>query len=110
MRIRDIKVIFQADTAGRVRVENGDAGRPAIDPAPKLAIPFLNLQHGGGVRALGKKQKLLIEAETVIAADCGQESLPLLRLCHALSGALIQLGDQLVFFSHRLILLFLRLS
>ncbi|MBR0162423.1 MAG: hypothetical protein IJQ02_14235 [Oscillospiraceae bacterium] len=66
MRVGDVKVVFQADSAGRVRVKNGDACRSAIDPAPKLAIPFFEFQHGGGVRALGKKQKLIIETESII--------------------------------------------
>ena len=48
-----IKVIFQPCAACSVVVKHGDARRASVDPAPKLAIPFVNLQNGGGVRALG---------------------------------------------------------
>ena len=48
-----IKVIFQPCAAYGVAVKHGDARRAPVDPAPKLAIPFVDLQNGGGVRALG---------------------------------------------------------
>ena len=48
-----IKVIFQPCAACGVAVKHGDARRTPVDPAPKLAIPFVDLQYSGGVRALG---------------------------------------------------------
>lgn len=48
-----IKVIFQPCAASGIAVKYGDARRAPVDPAPKLAIPFVDLQNGGGVRALG---------------------------------------------------------
>ena len=47
-----IKVIFQPCAACSVAVKHGDARRASVDPAPKLAIPFVDLQYSGGVRAL----------------------------------------------------------
>ena len=51
--VRYVKVVFQPRAACGIRVEHGNARRAPIDPAPKLAIPFVDLQYSGGVRALG---------------------------------------------------------
>ena len=48
-----IKIVFQPCAACGVAVKHGNARRASVDPAPKLAIPFVDLQNGGGVRALG---------------------------------------------------------
>ena len=51
--IGNIKVVFQPRAACGFTVKHGDARRAPVDPAPKLAIPLVDLQNGGGVRALG---------------------------------------------------------
>ena len=53
MGVGYIKIVFQPCAACGIAVIYGDARRTSVDPAPKLAIPFVDLQNGGGVRALG---------------------------------------------------------
>ncbi|MFR0839610.1 MAG: hypothetical protein ACLSW8_10890 [Acutalibacteraceae bacterium] len=49
-------------------VKNSNAIRAPVYPAPKPFIPSLDLQDGGGVRALGVNQKLLVKRQAVVAA------------------------------------------
>ena len=54
-----------------VAVKDSDAGRTAVYPAPKLPVPSLNFQNGGGVRALGIHQKLFVKGQSIIVASGG---------------------------------------
>ena len=53
MGVGYIKIVFQPCAACGIAVIYGDARCAPVDPAPKLAIPLVNLQYSGGVRALG---------------------------------------------------------
>ena len=53
MGIGNVKVVFQPGPAIVFPVKNGNAVCAPVYPAPKLPVPSLDLQDGGGVRALG---------------------------------------------------------
>ena len=53
MGIGNIKVVFQSGFSIVFTVKNGNAVCAPVYPAPKLPVPSLNLQDGGGVWALG---------------------------------------------------------
>lgn len=108
MGVGDVKVVFQPRPSGCVPVKDRDPSRAAVDPAPKLLIPSLNLKYSGGLRALGEKQELLVEGKLIVPAGRGEKLLPFLRRCDCLPYALIQLRDQLVSSCHRLRLLSLQ--
>ncbi|MDB7901596.1 hypothetical protein PND81_09745 [Flavonifractor plautii] len=68
MGVGNVKVIFQPGPARMLAVKNSNAIRAPVYPAPKPFIPSLDLQDGGGVRALGIDKQLLIKGKTVVAA------------------------------------------
>ena len=51
--IGNVKIVFQPGFASMLAVKNGNAVCAPVYPAPKLPVPSLDLQDGGGVRALG---------------------------------------------------------
>ena len=53
MGIGNIKVVFQSGFSIVFTVKNGNAVCAPVYPAPKLPVPSLDLQDGGGVWALG---------------------------------------------------------
>ena len=61
MGIGNIKVVFQPGFASMLAVKNGNAVCAPVYPAPKLPVPSLDLQDGGGVWALGVDKQLFIE-------------------------------------------------
>lgn len=78
MGVGNVKVIFQPGPARMLAVKNSNAIRAPVYPAPKPFIPSLDLQDGGGVRALGIDKQLLIKGKTVVAAEAeAKKCLPL---------------------------------
>ncbi|MCR0422731.1 hypothetical protein MKA25_15890 [[Clostridium] innocuum] len=67
MGVGNVKVVFQPGSFG-FTVKNGNAVCAPVYPAPKPFVPSLDLQDGGGVRALGIDKQLLIKGKTVVAA------------------------------------------
>ena len=61
MGIGNVKVVFQPGLAIVFPVKNGNAVCAPVYPAPKLPVPSLDLQDGGGVWALGKDKQLFME-------------------------------------------------
>ena len=61
MGIGNIKVVFQPELAIVLPIKNGNAVCAPVYPAPKLPVPSLDLQDGGGVWALGKDKQLFME-------------------------------------------------
>ena len=61
MGIGNIKVVFQSGFSIVFTVKNGNAVCAPVYPAPKLPVPSLDLQDGGGVWALGKDKQLFME-------------------------------------------------
>ena len=92
--VGNIEIIFKPGTALVLPVKDGDAGSSTVDPAPKLPVPFFNLQHGGGVWALGIDQKLFLERKPIVAAGGGQKLLPLLGRSDFPLRPLVQLGQK----------------
>lgn len=82
MGIGNIKVVFQSGFSIVFTVKNGNAVCAPVYPAPKLPVPSLDLQDGGGVWALGVDQKLLVESQSVVAAGRSQKRLPLVGSRH----------------------------
>ncbi|MFR7848571.1 MAG: hypothetical protein ACLU8S_14160 [Coprococcus phoceensis] len=83
MGIGNIKVVFQSGFSIVFTVKNGNAVCAPVYPAPKLPVPSLDLQDGGGVWALGVDKQLFIERKPVVAAGRSQKRPPLVRSCHA---------------------------
>ena len=67
MGIGNIKVVFQPGLAIVLPIKNGNAVCAPVYPAPKLPVPSLDLQDGGGVWALGVDKQLFIERKPVVA-------------------------------------------
>ena len=61
MGIGNVKVVFQPGLAIVFPVKNGNAVCAPVYPAPKLPVPSLDLQDGGGVWALGVDKQLFME-------------------------------------------------
>lgn len=53
MGIGNIKIVFQTLFSAMLTVKYGNAVCTPVHPAPEPLVPSLNLQDGGGVRALG---------------------------------------------------------
>ncbi|MFR7972133.1 MAG: hypothetical protein ACLU8C_07165 [Lacrimispora saccharolytica] len=68
MGIGNVKVVFQPELAIVLPIKNGNAVCAPVYPAPKLPVPSLDLQDGGGVWALGVDKQLFIERKPVVAA------------------------------------------
>ena len=68
MGVGNVKVVFQPGPVCMPAVKHSNAIRTPVHPAPKPFIPSLDLQDGGGVRALGVNQKLLVKRQAVVAA------------------------------------------
>ena len=107
MGIGNIKVVFQPGLSIVFPVKNGNAVCAPVYPAPKLPVPSLDLQDGGGVWALGVDKQLFIERKPVVAAGRSQKRPPLVRSCHAALRFLVQLRQGFISYRHRLPLLFL---
>ena len=91
MGIGNIKVVFQPGLAIVFPVKNGNAVRAPVYPAPKLPVPSLDLQDGGGVWALGVDKQLFIKWKPVVAAGRSQKRPPLVGSCYAALRFLVQL-------------------
>ena len=73
MGIGNIKVVFQSGFSIVFPIKNGNAVCAPVYPAPKLPVPSLDLQDGGGVWALGVDKQLFIERKPVVAAGRSQK-------------------------------------
>lgn len=78
MGVRDVKDIAQPLWLGGV-VDEGDALRAAVDPAPDLLIPRIQRGAGRGFGPLGVDQQLLQEAVAVHPRSGVHEAHPVLR-------------------------------
>lgn len=97
MGIRNIKVMLQIPFAAPF-IKNRDAVRTAIDPAAKLSIPLVYLQHSRGVRALGVDQQLLLKGAFIVIASRTKKPCPVCVVAgNGFQGIRVQLGNQLVF-------------
>ena len=61
MGIGNVKVVFQSGFSIVFPIKNGNAVCAPVYPAPKLPVPSLDLQDGGGVWALGVDKQLFME-------------------------------------------------
>lgn len=79
MGIGDIKIVLQPCPAVIFAVKDGNARGSPVYPASKLPVPALYFQNGGGVRALGIDQELLVKGQLIIVTGGGQKLLPAFR-------------------------------
>ncbi len=70
-----IKIILEPPFAVRV-VEHGNAAGSLIYPSPKAAVPFVQFQHCGGIRALGVNQNLFLKGTFIVEASRAEEACP----------------------------------
>lgn len=73
--VGDVKIVLQPSLAAGFR-DNGNAGSTGVDPASKLPVPFFQLQHRRGVRALGVDQDLFVKWTFVVIARRTQKARP----------------------------------
>ena len=106
MGIRNIKVVFQPGLAIVLPIKNGNAVCAPVYPAPKLPVPSLDLQDGGGFWALGKDKQLFVERKPVVTAGRSQKRPPLVGSCHAALRFQIQLRQGCISYRHPAHLLF----
>ena len=107
MSVGNVKVIFQLGPAVMLTVKNGNAVRAPVYPAPKLPVPSLDFQDGGGVWALGVDKQLFIKWKPIVAAGRSKKRLPLCRSCYAVLYFLVQLRQGFISYRHPAHLLFL---
>ena len=74
MGIGHVKVVPQP--VGALLVKHSDTLGSPVNPPPKSLVPPLQFQNGGGVRALGVDQKLLVKGQAVVAAGKSEKRPP----------------------------------
>ena len=75
MGVRHIEVVFEPPFAAGL-IEYRDTGSTLVNPAAKLPVPAVQLQHGGGVGTLGIDQDLLVEGAFVVVTGRAEKSRP----------------------------------
>ncbi len=104
--VRHVKDIFQRGSVPLVLADEGDALGTGLHPPPHGSVPQLHAGAGGGLRALGVDQELVIERIFVHLGRDAQIPLPVVYAVRDRMGGLIcQIRYKLYFVCHENLLI-----